>query len=114
MENAVEIIDKVYESTLISTSILVCASPAELGHMVTVLQGKCYPCVFASSSVDLRELSNKMIVTLAKEFKHVDFWEGMDGIRVDCVFFTSRTHLIDCISICTSQISNGLVMNIGS
>lgn len=113
MENVVTIIDKVYESMLVSTSILVCSSPAELGHLVTILQGKCYPCIFASSSVDLREQANKMIVTLAKEFHHQDFWDMLEGVRIDCIFFTNRNNLLDSIGVSVQQAPSSVILNVG-
>ncbi len=99
--DAVDNIDQVYESMKINKSIIVCDSAPELAFMIDALESRSYPCRYVCSTKKeaLQDKSepNKMFVCITKEFNSAEFWEILEDIPIECIFFLGQNVFSECL-----------------
>jgi len=97
---AVDSIEKIYESMCINKSIVICETPPEMAFMIDSLESKSFPCYYVCSTKkeNIRESPNKMFVCTEKEFNTSEFWEILEDVKIDCVFFVGQNVFFNCLS----------------
>lgn len=95
----VDSIENIYESMLISTSIVVCDSSPEMAFMIDALESKSFPCRYVCSSKkeSLKDSPNKMFVCMKKEFNSPEFWDTLDNTVIDCIFCIGQSVFSECL-----------------
>lgn len=97
---AVDVIENVYQSMKINTSIVVCDSAPEMAFVIDALEEKMFPCCYVCSSKkeEMKKSPNKMFVCMSKEFNSPEFWEVLDDIVIDCIFCIGHSVFNDCLN----------------
>ncbi len=106
MDGGINLIQHVYESINVCTSVLICENPQELDYYVQSMESKCFTCVFLNTQ-EHTTYHNKVIVTLPKQFHSDEFWDIItsNNVNIDCVFFSNKSIACEYIDVCTEHLN---------